>query len=139
VGNGTPNASTSQRLPGTNRSYGSAGASGRITAVNRGASPAYPVLQIDGPVANPAIEQVTTGGILTLDATLQAGEYLVIDTRTRAVSLMGSSPRRSWVRAGSTWPVLQPGTNELAFRGSALPGATGQTSLLTVSWRDTSL
>jgi hypothetical protein len=139
VWNGTPNASTSSRLPGTNRSYGSAGASGRLMAVTRGASPAYPVLRIDGPVANPAIEQVTSGGILTLDATLQAGEYLVIDTRSRAVLLMGSSPRRSWVRAGSTWPLLQPGANEIAFRGSALAGAPGQTSLLTVSWRDTSL
>jgi hypothetical protein len=121
------------------RTYGSAGTSGRLTAVNGGASPAYPVLRIDGPVASPAIEQVNTGSILTLDATLQAGEYLLIDTRSRAVLLMGSSPRRSWVRAGSAWPLLQPGSNEIAYRGSALPGAPGQTSLLTVTWRDTSL
>jgi hypothetical protein len=121
------------------RSYGAAGTSGRLTAVNDGASPAYPVLRLDGPVANPAIEQVNTGSILTLDATLQAGEYLLIDTRTRAVLLMGSTPRRSWVRAGSTWPLLLPGSNELAYRGSALPGSPGQSSLLTVTWRDTSL
>lgn len=121
------------------RTYGSAGTSGRVTAVNNGASPAYPVLRLDGPVANPAIEQVNTGSLLVLDATLQAGEYLLIDTRSRAVLLMGSSPRRSWVRAGSAWPLLQPGSNELAYRGSALPGAPGQTSLLTVTWRDTSL
>lgn len=121
------------------RTYGSAGTSGRISAVNGGASSAYPVLRLDGPVANPAVEQVTTGGILTLDATLQAGEYLIIDTRSRAVLFMGTSPRRSWVRAGSAWPLLQPGSNEIAYRGSALPGAPGQTSLLTVTWRDTSL
>ncbi|MFJ1698191.1 phage distal tail protein [Streptomyces sp. NPDC088252] len=136
---GIPNASVSSRPTGANRTYGSAGTSGRLTAVNGGASPAYPVLRVDGPVANPSIEQVTTGGGLTLDATIQAGEYLIIDTRTRAVLLMGSSPRRSWVRAGSTWPLLQPGSNELAYRGSALPGAPGQSSLLTVTWRDTSL
>lgn len=121
------------------RTYGAAGTSGRLTAVNDGASPAYPVLRLDGPVANPAVEQVTAGGILQLDATLQAGEYLLIDTRSRAVLLMGTSPRRSWVRAGSTWPLLLPGSNEIAYRGSALPGAAGQTSLLTVTWRDTSL
>ncbi|MFC9752979.1 phage distal tail protein [Streptomyces sp. NPDC056921] len=136
---GTPNASVSGRPAGTGRVYGDAGQSGRLTAINGGASPAYPVLRIDGPVANPSIEQVTTGGGLTLDATIQAGEYLIIDTRTRAVLLMGSSPRRQWVRAGSTWPLLQPGTNTLAYRGSALPGAPGQSSLLTVTWRDTSL
>jgi hypothetical protein len=121
------------------RAYGSAGTSGRMTAVNEGGSPAYPVLRLDGPVANPAIEQVNTGAILTLDASLQTGEYLLIDTRTRAVLLMGSTPRRSWVRAGSAWPLLLPGVNELAYRGGALPGSPGQTSLLTVSWRDTSL
>ncbi|MFJ4649469.1 phage distal tail protein [Streptomyces bobili] len=121
------------------RTYGSAGTTGRITAVNAGASAAYPVLRIDGPVATPAIEQVTTGGVLTLDATLQPGEYVLIDTRNRGVLFMGSSPRRTWVRAGSVWPQIQPGANEIAYRGSALAGAPGQSSLLTVTWRDTSL
>ncbi|MFI1734048.1 phage distal tail protein [Streptomyces acidicola] len=139
VWEGTPNASVSQRPAGTNRAYGSAGTSGRVTAVNDGASPAYPVLRLDGPVANPTIEQINTGALLVLDATLQAGEFLLIDTRSRAVLLMGSAPRRSWVRAGSTWPLLQPGSNEIAYRGNALPGAPGQQSLLTVTWRDTSL
>jgi hypothetical protein len=139
VWEGAPNESVSLRPAGVNRVYGSSGTSGRLTAVNGGASSAYPVLRIDGPVANPAVEQVTTGGALTLDATLQAGEYLLLDTRTRAVLLMGTSPRRTWVRAGSVWPVLQPGANEIAYRGSALPGSTGQASLLTVTWRDTSL
>ncbi|MFD3310058.1 phage distal tail protein [Streptomyces sp. NPDC058694] len=121
------------------RSYGDAGTSGRLTAVNGGASPAYPVLRVDGPVANPSIEQVNTGAILTLDATLQVGEYVLIDTRSRAVLFMGSTPRREWVRGGSVWPLLLPGSNEIAYRGSALPGAPGQPSLLTATWRDTSL
>jgi len=121
------------------RSYGSAGASGRLTATNAGASPAYPVLRLDGPVANPSIEQTNTGSILVIDATLQAGEYLTIDTRSRAVLLMGSTPRRDWVRAGSVWPLLLPGPNEIAYRGDALAGSTDQPSLLTVTWRDTSL
>lgn len=134
-----PHASPSRLHGTTGRTYGAQGTSGRVTAVNEGAADAYPVLRLDGPVANPAIEQVTTGGSLVLDATIQANEYLIIDTRSRAVLLMGSSPRRSWVRAGSVWPVLKPGTNELAYRGSALPGAADQSSLLTVTWRDTSL
>lgn len=137
---GTPHASTSVRtVAGPNRVYGDAGTSGRLTAGNDGASPAYPVLRIDGPVANPSIEQVSVGGSITIDATIQAGEYLIIDTRTRAVLLMGTSPRRQWVRGGSQWPLLMPGSNTLAYRGSALPGAPGQSSLLTVTWRDTSL
>ncbi|MFF9124352.1 phage distal tail protein [Streptomyces sp. NPDC014889] len=135
----TANASPSHRLATAGRAYGSAGTSGRVTAYNAGGSPAYPVLRLDGPVANPAIEQVTTGGSLVIDATLQAGEYLLIDTRSRAVLLMGSSPRRSWVRGGSSWPLLRPGHNELAYRGNALPGIPDQSSLLTVTWRDTSL
>lgn len=120
-------------------SYGSAGASGQINARNEGDAPAYPLLRLDGPVANPSVEQPGIGALLVLDTTLQAGDYLVIDTRSRAVLFQGSTPRRSWVRAGSTWPILQPGDNQLVYRGSALPGAPGQTSLLTVTWRDTSL
>jgi phage-related protein len=121
------------------RTYGSAGESGRITALNAGSSDAYPVLRIDGPVANPSIEQVTTGQSLVIDATLQLGEYLLIDTRTRAVLYQGTSPRRSWVRAGSTWPLLLPGENEIAYRGGPVGGGAGTPSLLTVTWRDTSL
>lgn len=128
-----------QMIPTWSRSYGSAGASGSITATNNGDATAYPVLRLDGPVANPSIEQTTTGALLVLDATLQAGDYLLIDTRSRAVLFQGTSPRRTWVRAGSTWPVLLPGDNQITYRGSALPGAPGQTSLLTVTWRDTSL
>lgn len=121
------------------RTYGSPGTSGRVQPVNGGSAPAYPVLRVDGPVSDPAIEQVNTGATLTLDCTLQAGEYLLIDTRSRAVLLMGTAPRRSWVRAGSLWPILQPGANEIAYRGSALAGAPDQPSLLTVTWRDASL
>ncbi|MFF7879109.1 phage tail domain-containing protein [Streptomyces californicus] len=138
---GVAHNSPSRRYgPGaTGRSYGAAGQSGRLSAVNAGSSPAYPVFRLDGPVAAPSIEQVTTGAGLTIDGTLQPGEWLIIDTRTRAVLLNGSSPRRSWVRAGATWPLLQPGDNVIAYRGSALPGAPGQPSLLTATWRDTSL
>lgn len=122
-----------------NRVYGDPGSAGRLTAANAGAAPTYPTLRIDGPVADPSIEQTNTGAILTIDATLQAGEYLLIDTRSRAVLLQGTTPRRSWVRAGSLWPILQPGPNEIAYRGSSLPGSPGQPSLLTVTWRDASL
>ncbi|WP_069743032.1 phage tail domain-containing protein [Streptomyces sp. EN23] len=136
---GVPNASVSYRPAGTGRAYGAAGTSGRIEANNNGDSPAYPVLRLDGPIANPSIEQVNTGGRITVDATLNEGEFLTIDTRTRAVLYMGSSPRRSWVRAGAAWPLLMTGRNELVYRGTALPGSPGQPSLLTVTWRDTSL
>ncbi|MFD5938271.1 phage distal tail protein [Streptomyces griseus] len=137
---GSPHASTSVRvITGTGRSYGSAGQSGRVVAVNDGNSPAYPVLRLDGPIANPSVEQVNTGGRITVDATLNEGEFLTVDTRTRAVLYMGSSPRRSWVRAGAAWPLLMPGRNELVYRGTALPGPSEQPSLLTVTWRDTSL
>lgn len=139
VWEGVPNGSVSARPAGTNRAYGSSGESGRVTAVNAGNSAAYPVLRIDGPVANPSIEQTTNGAGLTFDATLADGEYLLIDTRTRAVLYMGTSPRRNWLRSGARWPTLAPGYNEFAYRGSALPGSPGQQSLLTITWRDTSL
>lgn len=119
--------------------YGDAGSAGTVWATNNGDSPAYPVLRLDGPVANPSVEEPDLGALLILDATLNAGEYVLIDTRSRAVLFNGTTPRRDFVRGGSTWPLLLPGANQLTYRGSALPGAPGQTSLLTVTWRDTSL
>jgi hypothetical protein len=139
VWQGAPSASASVRPAGTARTYGSTGASGGVTATNDGDAPAYPVLRIDGPVATPSVEQTNVGALLVLDATLQAGDYVLIDTRSRAVLYQGTTPRRAWVRGGSTWPLLVPGDNQLTYRGSALPGSPGQTSLLTVTWRDTSL
>jgi hypothetical protein len=139
IWDGTAHASMSRRVAGTNRQYGTPGTSGQLTATNQGAAPAYPVLRVDGPVANPSIEQTNTGSQIVIDATLQTGEYLLIDTRSRAVLFNGETPRRSWVRAGSTWPLLMPGDNDFVYRGAALPGSPGQTSLLTVTWRDTSL
>lgn len=138
---GAAHSSPSRRYgPGqTGRAYGDPGQSGRLSAYNNGSSPAYPVLRLDGPVANPAVEQVNTGASITIDASLGEGEYLLIDTRTRAVLYMGTSPRRTWLRSGAQWPTLQPGFNEFAYRGSALPGSSGQPSLLTITWRDTSL
>lgn len=139
VWDGTPHASESRRTAGTGRTYGMTGSSGTIDAYNGGDSPAYPVLRLDGPVATPSVEQPETGALLIIDANLNLGDYLLIDTRSRAVLLQGTTPRRQWVRGGSTWPLLMPGDNTLVYRGSALPGAPGQLSQLTVTWRDTSL
>ncbi|KRV48779.1 hypothetical protein AQ490_23190 [Wenjunlia vitaminophila] len=121
------------------RTYGSAGESGRVSATNAGDTTAYPLLRIDGPVSRPSVEGVNTDTSLVLDVTLQAGEFVVIDTRSRAVLYMGSTPRRQWVRNGSSWPYLAPGPNELAYRSEAIPGGPDQPSLLTVTWRDASL
>jgi glucose-6-phosphate dehydrogenase assembly protein OpcA len=115
------------------------GASGQLTATNNGASPSYPQLRVDGPVANPSIEQTNVGASLQFTGTLMAGDYLTIDTRTRAVVLNGSTPRRDWLAGGAVWPLLIPGDNGFVFRGTALPGSPLQASLLTVTWRDASL
>lgn len=119
--------------------YGDSGAAGKLTATNGGDSPAYPLFRIDGPVASPSIEQTNVSASLVFDTTLQPGEFLTVDTRSRAVLFMGTTPRRSWLRGGAVWPLLLPGDNEITYRGAALPGAPGQTSLLTATWRDTSL
>lgn len=119
--------------------YGAGGTAGHLTATNGGDSPAYPSFRLDGPVASPSIEQAAVGASLVFDTTLQPGEFLTVDTRSRAVLFMGTTPRRSWLRGGAVWPLLMPGDNQITYRGAALAGAPGQTSLLTATWRDTSL
>lgn len=46
-----------------------------------GTAPTWPVLRVNGPCSNPVITHVTTGRALAVQVTLEAGEWVEIDTR----------------------------------------------------------
>jgi hypothetical protein len=118
--------------------YGTGGTSGGLLCTNAGASPTYPLLRLDGPAVQPSIQLSETGAVLAFNNTLQPGEFLTVDTSTRAVLDGGTTPRRDWVVPGSDWPVMQPGNNTFVYRA----GPYGDGSLptyLTVTWRDATL
>jgi hypothetical protein len=82
---------------------------GVMTATNYGNFPAPWVIEIEGPVTNPRIENVTTGATLRFDGSVGGGEVLRIDSLARTVTLGGAS-RYSWLLPSSQWFDLEPGT-----------------------------
>ncbi|RMH71870.1 MAG: hypothetical protein D6683_14265 [Actinomyces sp.] len=110
--------------------WGAVGTSGSIFATNAGNFEAPVTIRLDGPVTNPRIENVTVGRTIELDITLNAGEYLEIDTQARTVLLGGTASRYSSLTTTSQWWDLAPGTNEVRFRASTPTAAT-----MTLTWR----
>lgn len=85
------------------------------TAYNGGIAPAYFRAEVYGYAEDPAIEHVETGKVLHFpELVVPAGKTLIIDSRTRQVTIDGAS-RRSYMSIGSRWFDLAPGTNTLRF------------------------
>jgi hypothetical protein len=114
--------------------YGVASVTGSVVPVNAGNTPAWSVLTVTGPVAQPRIVNQTTGAYLEYDLVLDAGEQLTIDTSEGTVELDGGSSRLHTATAHSmpeqAW-TLVPGTNQIDFRAdSNTPDAR-----LSIAWR----
>lgn len=110
--------------------------SGRGSITNAGTKATGLLVRVDGPVAEPRISLLTDAGtaVVRVWATLTAGQWLDIDTAARTVYLNGTASRRGVTTTdGTGWPVLPPGTYEIAFDASAYSAA----ATATVRWRDT--
>jgi hypothetical protein len=116
-------------LPAT---VGAVVTAGRATAVNAGTATAGLRLRVDGPVQQPRVSLLDTGGVTTLRLalTLTSGQWVDVDTAARTVYLNGTASRRGAASGG--WPVLGPGGGEVAFDAAVFDPAAS----LSVSWRD---
>lgn len=102
-----------------------------LLLTNEGTANAYPVFTITGPGSTFTILNSTTGGSITINETLTAGETIIIDTWNKTImkgttSLIGSM-------SGYFFPLVT-GTNQLSF--SVASGSTSDTQLQTV-FKDT--
>jgi len=116
-------------------SIGATFTTGRVTLTNAGTAPAGLRLRINGPVLQPRVALLTAAGTYTLSFFLDlgVGQYLDVDTAARTVYLQGTASRRGFAAASDLgWPILPPGTSELAFFASTYDAA----ALLQVFWRD---
>ncbi|MFD5878498.1 phage distal tail protein [Streptomyces yangpuensis] len=100
-----------------------------------GKAPAWPVLRILGPCANPAITHVESGRTLQLNSVIDAGDWIEIDTRPTWRSVLrkngGSAAGDLSARSRIDLFTLPPGRNEL--RWSATDPTN--TARLTVTWQ----
>lgn len=96
----------------------------------------YPELQVNGPIENARIENQDTGDVLEFSGLIDAGEYVVIDLRYGAKTVIdGAGDNRISMLTGdsnlATWRLV-PGPNTINFSG----GNAGAATSLVVRWYD---
>lgn len=109
--------------------YGGTGGAGQGDAVNGGSADVDWFATFTGPLTNPRIEHVNSGRFMRVVASVAASQTVVLDSTHGAVLLNGSTPRPSWVGAGSSWFRLEAGSNLLRFTADSGSGDC------TVVWR----
>lgn len=124
---GPPSVSGSGAVPWC---FGERVVSGEVSLSNPGGAPSPVSLRVDGPVRDPRVEHLPSGGVLELREGLGAGHFVVFDGVTRQVLVDGRDPARgAVVRRG--WSDALPGLNVWRFSaGEYSPGAR-----LSVSFR----
>ena len=106
------------------------------TIYNEGDTEAPVVVEINGPITRPLIENITTGEHMQINAIIQADQTLVIDTspRNKRVEIRSENETRKVMgffdHSGDFW-LLAPGENEIRYRADA--GIAEATA--TVSWQ----
>ncbi|MER5302131.1 hypothetical protein ABT039_22110 [Streptomyces lasiicapitis] len=99
-----------------------------------GAAPAWPVLRITGPCANPAITHVESGRALQLTGAIAANDWIEIDTRPTWRSVLrrngGNAAARLSARSRIDTFTLPVGRSELRWHATD----PTNTARLTVTW-----
>lgn len=100
-----------------------------------GSAPAWPIVEVNGPLQSGAQVELVGGWKLTLNRPLAYDEIAVIDTRPDRQS-MTFNGRPANVLAPSSALLseasLSPGLNEIALRGTSAEG----TASVTIRWRE---
>lgn len=112
-------------------SFGAAASGGYIFVTNNGTFESRPLAIIQGPVTNPAIENVTSGQTLTFNITLANTDTLTVDFNARTVILNGTGNRYNAIASGSSWFTLAPGASTIRFLASTYQAG----ALLTLQYR----
>jgi hypothetical protein len=111
--------------------FGATSTGGEITCINDGNFQAPVVFRIDGPVTTPRIIHNGLDKELKLNLTVASGDFILLDSESRTVLLNGTASRYSYLTSASSWFDLEPGTNQISFRGASIAAGS-----LTASWRD---
>lgn len=109
--------------------FGIAGAEGTAIVDNTGNFESWPHYTITGPITNPSIEIVDQNGFiwtLAFNGTVGSNDELHIDShpKNRTVLLNGSATRYSWLQDPNGWRYLEPGSNQITFRGTTVGSPT---------------
>ena len=109
--------------------FGVAGSGGTAVIDNTGNFESWPHYTITGPITNPSIEITDQNGFiwtLSFNGTVGTNDELHIDShpRNRTVLLNGSASRYFWLQDPNGWRYLEPGSNQVTFRGTTAGSPT---------------
>lgn len=110
--------------------FGATSTGGELNLLNSGSWQTPVVFRIDGPVQTPRIIHNGLGKELELSLTVASGDYVLLDSESRTVLLNGTASRYSDLTSDSRWFDLEPGNNQISFRG-----ATTAAGSLSATWR----
>jgi hypothetical protein len=107
---------------------------GTALVTNSGSVDTGLVVRIDGPVQSPRFSLARGTDVQTLqfNLTLDAGQWLTIDTKAHTVLLNDTVSRRGLTAATNGWPILSPGTSELSWQATNYDAA----ARISATWRD---
>lgn len=96
-------------------SFAATTTSGTALVTNGGRADTGLILRVDGPAPNPRINLARGTDVQTLrgNLTVEAGQWLTIDTAAKTVMLNDVASRRGLV--AGVFPILAPGTSELSW------------------------
>ena len=118
------------------RTYPSSPILGTGIIAQNGNTDAYPILRVYGPCTNPVIFNDTQGKTLAFTGlTINAGEYLEIDTRFKTVRYLGLANDSRYANLSFTltkWWTLGPGINNIRF----IPITSSGACQLQIYYRD---
>lgn len=101
--------------------YGGIASVSTVWLTMDGNRPTPAVVRIDGPVQNPSVIFDNTGAIITVQTTLNEGDYIEIDLGNKSVLRNGQASLRSVTTITGGWPMLVPGLNTFRFSGIQTP------------------
>lgn len=111
---------------------------GAAAVDNTGTEPAAPVLQLWGPVTNPAVANLTTGEqIVFTDLALTAEQYVEIDIKEATVRLNGRADQSLYHRlvfADTTFWWLRPGLNYVRYAPETYSGSARAVITFRSAW-----
>lgn len=92
----------------------------RITSIeNKGTFNTYPIITLKGTFHNPSINNLTTGGVITLARDIVPGQTVVIDMKNRTITLTDSGGNVVSIASdrtiSSSWWSLAPGVNKVVL------------------------
>lgn len=105
---------------------------GTISITNAGTYRTPATLRFDGPLTSPSVTHQQSGRTITLNASIAAGDNVVVDLEAHSVMYMGTTSRRNWMSPASRWFYMESGQNTLLFRSAS----AGEAGTLTVTWKD---